>query len=65
MTDAPTASRTCIFPGCPQPAVGAHPLGGPPSMFCADEQHNALTAHLERRRRAAQEHDTEEADRGR
>jgi hypothetical protein len=46
-------SRTCIYPGCARPAVPPHPLGGPQPSFCDLEQHNALTAHLERRRLAA------------
>ena len=54
----------CIFPGCERPAIGSHALGGPPSRFCDDEQHNALTTHLERRRRAANR-DEKEADDGR
>ncbi len=42
----------CIYPGCDRPAVGPHLLGGPPSSFCDLEEHNALTAHQERQRRA-------------
>jgi hypothetical protein len=42
--------RTCIFPGCERPAVPPHPFGGPPSAFCDLEEHNALSAHQERRR---------------
>ena len=40
--------KRCIYPGCERPAVPAHALGGPPSAFCDREDHNALTAHLER-----------------
>ena len=43
-------TRTCIYPGCERPAVGPHPLGGPPSAFCDRDDHNALTAHQERMR---------------
>jgi hypothetical protein len=43
--------KICIYPGCERPAVPPHPLGGPPPSFCDLEEHNALTAHLERRRR--------------
>jgi hypothetical protein len=46
---------TCIYPGCERPAV-QHPLGGPPSAFCELEEHNALTAHQERQRLAAEAH---------
>ena len=49
MTDEPP---TCIYPGCKRPAVPPHPMGGPQPAFCELEQHNALTAHLERQRRA-------------
>ena len=42
----------CIYPGCERPAVPAHALGGPPSAFCELEEHNAMTAHLERQRLA-------------
>jgi hypothetical protein len=43
-------TKTCIYPGCGRPAVPPHPLGGPQPSFCEKEEHNALTAHLERRR---------------
>jgi len=42
--------KTCIYPGCGRPAVPPHPLGGPQPAFCDLEEHNALTAHQERRR---------------
>jgi hypothetical protein len=57
------APATCIFPGCERPVVPSHPMGGPPSAFCDQEEHNALTAHLERTRLAAISH--EESDDGR
>jgi len=44
--------KICIYPGCDRPAVPPHPLGGPQPSFCDLEEHNALTAHLERRRLA-------------
>jgi len=47
-----TTSATCIYPGCGRPAVPAHPLGGPQPAFCDLEEHNALSAHLERERLA-------------
>lgn len=45
----PTA-KTCIHPGCDRPAAPPNPLGGPQPAFCDREDHNALTAHQERRR---------------
>jgi len=42
--------KVCIYPGCDRPAVPPHPLGGPQPSFCDLEEHNALSAHLERRR---------------
>ena len=43
--------KLCIYPGCDRPAVPPHPAGGPQPAFCDREDHNALTAHLERKRR--------------
>jgi hypothetical protein len=43
-------AKICIYPGCGRPAVPPHLLGGPQPSFCELEQHNALTAHLERKR---------------
>ncbi len=62
--------QRCIYPGCDRPVVGPHALGGPPSAFCDLEEHNALSAHQERQRRAGtagaqSDHDDEEVDRGR
>jgi hypothetical protein len=48
-----TAEKTCIYPGCDRAAVPPHPLGGPQPAFCDKEEHNALTAHQERERRAS------------
>jgi hypothetical protein len=60
-----TASgKTCIYPGCARPAVPAHPQGGPQPSFCDLEEHNALTAHLERQRLASLAPEHEESDRG-
>ena len=53
----------CIFPGCERPVVPAHALGGPPSAFCDLEEHNALSAHLERQR-MTRETELCETDRG-
>jgi colicin import membrane protein len=44
------AGKTCIYPGCERPAAPPHPLGGPQPSFCDLEEHNALTAHRERKR---------------
>jgi hypothetical protein len=49
------APKICIYPGCDRPAVPPHPQGGPQPAFCDLEEHNALTAHQERRRLAEQE----------
>jgi hypothetical protein len=58
-----TAAKRCIYPGCDRPAVPPHPLGGPQPAFCDLEQHNALTAHQERQRRArAQGRDGHDGD---
>lgn len=43
-------SKICIYPGCERPAVPPHPMGGPQPAFCDLEEHNALSAHLERKR---------------
>jgi hypothetical protein len=48
-----TRTKTCIYPGCGRLAAPAHPQGGPQPSFCELEEHNALTAHQERRRLAA------------
>jgi len=47
---SPMTTKTCIYPGCERPAVPPHELGGPQPAFCDAEDHNALSAHLERRR---------------
>jgi hypothetical protein len=52
MSDA--SPKICIYPGCARPAVPPHPLGGPQPAFCDLEEHNALTAHLERQRLAGE-----------
>lgn len=44
--------KTCIYPGCDRPAAPPNPLGGPQSAFCDSDDHNALSAHQERRRLA-------------
>lgn len=51
--------KICIYPGCERPAVPPHLLGGPQPSFCDLEEHNALTAHQERQRLAAQHHPKE------
>jgi len=50
-----TGTKICIYPGCRRPAAPPHPLGGPQPSFCDLEDHNALTAHLERQRLAHEE----------
>ncbi len=53
-------TKTCIYPGCDRPAVPPHPRGGPQPSFCDREDHNALTAHQERKRREhAEQTDTD------
>ena len=54
MTASDTQGKTSIYPGCDRPAAPAHPLGGPQPSFCDLEEHNALTAHQERQRLAAE-----------
>ncbi len=49
LTDGP---KICIYPGCERPAAPPHPMGGPQPAFCDLEEHNALSAHLERKRLA-------------
>jgi hypothetical protein len=48
--DGMTGPKICIYPGCDRPAVPPHQLGGPQPSFCDLEEHNALTAHQERKR---------------
>ncbi|MGA2321190.1 MAG: hypothetical protein ABSG95_10695 [Solirubrobacteraceae bacterium] len=48
-----TERKTCIYPGCERPAVPPHLLGGPQPSFCDSDEHNALTAHQERKRLAS------------
>jgi hypothetical protein len=52
--------KICIFPGCERPAVPPHLLGGPQPSFCDLEEHNVLTAHQERQRRAQSDNEGEE-----
>ncbi len=52
MVAGDVTEKTCIYPGCDRPTAPAHPLGGPQPSFCELEEHNALTAHLERQRLA-------------
>ena len=47
--DSPLTT-SCIYPGCDRPVVPPPEAGGPPSAFCDREDHNALTAHQERKR---------------
>ena len=50
---AATAVVEVVTSPVERPAVPPHPLGGPQPAFCDLEEHNALTAHQERRRIAA------------
>lgn len=61
MTETPP--KVCIYPGCERPAVPPHPLGGPQPAFCDLEEHNALTAHQERQRRAKKNSDSDDSER--
>ena len=54
--------KVCIYPGCDRPAVPPHPLGGPQPSFCDLEEHNALSAHLERRRLEQQRLEEQQED---
>lgn len=58
MSPAAGVPKLCIYPGCERPAVPPHLLGGPQPSFCDLEEHNALTAHQERRRLEALRSDT-------
>ena len=53
----PMTPKQCIYPGCQRPAAPPHPLGGPQPSFCELEEHNALSAHLERQRLARERTD--------
>jgi hypothetical protein len=52
--------KICIYPDCERPAVPPHLLGGPQPSFCDLEEHNVLTAHQERQRRAQSDNEGEE-----
>ncbi len=58
-----TRPKVCIYPGCERPAVPPHPMGGPQPAFCDLEEHNALTAHQERQRRAKKNSDSDDSER--
>jgi colicin import membrane protein len=65
MSEQPrSATKTCIYPGCERPAAPPHPLGGPQPAFCDREDHNALTAHQERRRLAGEAAANDDGERG-
>jgi hypothetical protein len=44
----------CAYPGCDQPAAPPTSDRGAKPKYCADDSHNPLTAHRERRRREAE-----------
>jgi hypothetical protein len=54
--------KVCIYPCCDRPAVPPHPLGGPQPSFCDLEEHNALSAHLERQRLEQQRLEEQQED---
>src|SRR6266545_7755238 len=49
-----TASPQCAYPGCDLPAAAPTSDRGAKPKYCADESHNPLTAHRERRRLQAE-----------
>ncbi|HUY45053.1 MAG TPA: hypothetical protein VMV92_04930 [Streptosporangiaceae bacterium] len=49
-----TSSAQCAYPGCDQPAAAPTSDRGAKPKYCADESHNPLTAHRERRRLQAE-----------
>jgi colicin import membrane protein len=48
-----TTPQECAYPGCDQPAAAPTSDRGAKPKYCADDSHNPLTAHRERRRRDA------------
>ena len=54
MNTAPAPASICAYPDCDQPAVPPASDRGARPKYCADESHNPLTAHRERRRRQAE-----------
>jgi len=49
-----TAAPQCAYPGCGQPAAAPTSDRGAKPKYCADDSHNPLTAHRERRRLRAE-----------
>ncbi len=49
-----TTSPQCAYPGCDHPAAAPTSDRGAKPKYCADESHNPLTAHRERRRLQAE-----------
>jgi colicin import membrane protein len=49
-----TTSTQCAYPGCDQPAAAPTSDRGAKPKYCADDSHNPLTAHRERRRLQAE-----------
>jgi colicin import membrane protein len=49
-----TASQHCAYPGCDQPPAARGSDRGARPKYCADPDHNPLSAHRERRRREAE-----------
>lgn len=49
-----TTSTQCAYPGCELPAAAPTSDRGAKPKYCADDSHNPLTAHRERRRLQAE-----------
>jgi colicin import membrane protein len=49
-----SATTLCAYPDCDQPAAAPASDRGAKPKYCAEETHNPLTAHRERRRRQAE-----------
>jgi len=54
MNSAAAPATLCAYPSCNQPSAAPTSDRGARPKYCADENHNPLTAHRERRRRQAQ-----------
>jgi colicin import membrane protein len=63
MTEQPTTTATCRYPGCQDPPEPASGPGRRP-QYCADPGHNALTAYRERKKLPDPEHGTAITDAG-
>src|ERR1035441_1345399 len=50
VTQEPVTTINCRYPGCLNPAEGSDGRPGRPPAFCADPEHNSITAYHERKR---------------